>query len=581
MSVSTTVPEKRRPGRPKGSGKKYPDGAPPKIKRPVGRPRKDGFPAGSVTTSRSRKSNTTVDGNGLALGFFGHQDIKPIFNTLQGANFDGEDWLEMSRTKPGNFINTLITLLASPNPVSPAGTVEDAFKTHVNSLVTPANQTLPSLYSVLRTFWLPTSPTYFCLTASNATRPILEFRFLYWDPQPLVFNGIACPSCSAPLANRGRIASGPVKIYDLEQPFFIIGCEYVCQSAACIAATSPDGRRYASTDPSILRSLPNTLADELPARLRQFDADLGSGPDVWNWQPIGVSKALWNMVQGSLRSGVRKEVILQIVVSIQHGIPEPPPAIATEREEQREEEQHDELMANDDPVPPIATMPQPQQDGDEYKGYTDSWKVHQTSSEPETPASATQSTGPSTSQPTYIYAPPPPPPQSQFTHTLRYPPYFTAPSTKVGSSSSAGAIPNTVASPSNQMPPPPNNQMPQPPPSNQMPPPPNSESPNQHSPVDIHSNKRAYPFTLEAVSGPSGNSTMAEHNHVPQAGPVLSGNGEGPRKRSPRHCSKCGSADCKGKGGRSFCSNACRDCGKLDCMGRTNRRNVCQNRTWA
>lgn len=43
-------------------------------------------------------------------------------------------------------------------------------------------------------------------------------------------------------------------------------------------------------------------------------------------------------------------------------------------------------------------------------------------------------------------------------------------------------------------------------------------------------------------------------------------------KRSPRHCSKCGSQDCKGKGGRSFCMNACQDCGKLECKGRNSRR---------
>ena len=42
-------PVKRRPGRPKGSGKKAIDlSTEPKIKRPVGRPRKDGLPAGSV-----------------------------------------------------------------------------------------------------------------------------------------------------------------------------------------------------------------------------------------------------------------------------------------------------------------------------------------------------------------------------------------------------------------------------------------------------------------------------------------------------------------------------------------------------
>jgi hypothetical protein len=48
---------KRRPGRPKGSGKKSFDSPLPlpKIKRPVGRPRKDGFPAGSVGSRRSTR----------------------------------------------------------------------------------------------------------------------------------------------------------------------------------------------------------------------------------------------------------------------------------------------------------------------------------------------------------------------------------------------------------------------------------------------------------------------------------------------------------------------------------------------
>ena len=57
------VPIKRKPGRPKGSVKKPTpagaiEGIDPgnKIKRPVGRPRKDGLPAGSVIGSRPRKS---------------------------------------------------------------------------------------------------------------------------------------------------------------------------------------------------------------------------------------------------------------------------------------------------------------------------------------------------------------------------------------------------------------------------------------------------------------------------------------------------------------------------------------------
>ena len=63
------VPQKRAPGRPKGSvNKKNPDpNAPPKVKRPVGRPRKDGLPAGSVQRAarpvgRPRKRQTDAFG---------------------------------------------------------------------------------------------------------------------------------------------------------------------------------------------------------------------------------------------------------------------------------------------------------------------------------------------------------------------------------------------------------------------------------------------------------------------------------------------------------------------------------------
>lgn len=70
-SLTPVVPVKRGPGRPKGSGKKprieqESDHLQPKIKRPVGRPRKDGRPAGSLLppkekrpTGRPRKSQTT------------------------------------------------------------------------------------------------------------------------------------------------------------------------------------------------------------------------------------------------------------------------------------------------------------------------------------------------------------------------------------------------------------------------------------------------------------------------------------------------------------------------------------------
>ena len=54
-TITSLIPQKRKPGRPKGSGKKnnaivliQSPSSPPKPKRPVGRPRKDGLPAGSV-----------------------------------------------------------------------------------------------------------------------------------------------------------------------------------------------------------------------------------------------------------------------------------------------------------------------------------------------------------------------------------------------------------------------------------------------------------------------------------------------------------------------------------------------------
>ena len=235
-----------------------------------------------------------------------------------------EDWAELARNKPIAFVQTLVVSLAAPNPVSTAGpSVEEAFKSHLVSLAPTVAQKdpTPSLYSILKTFWLPSSPAYFSLTASTSTaRTPSEHRFLYWDPQPLVFNGIACPSCSSSLINNGRIQSGPMKVYDLERPFFIVGCEYVCQSSTCIAQTSLEGRKFASTDASILRSLPGRLRDEFPAYLMQGEGDLGSAPAVWSWQATGVSRSLWNMVRGCLKSGMTKDAIIAVVRSIQVGV---------------------------------------------------------------------------------------------------------------------------------------------------------------------------------------------------------------------------------------------------------------------
>lgn len=257
-----------------------------------------------------------------------------------------DDWAVLARNDANSFLSVLLAALAAPNPVASGGpTVEEAFRIHIMSLATNQNKPIPPLYAVMKTFWLPCSPGYFSLTASTATaRTSPEHRFLYWDPLPLVFNGIACPHCGAPLLNKGRITSGPVKVYDFEKPFFIIGCEYVCKSVQCATPATPDGRKFASTDSSILRSLPVKLKDEFPAKLLYDNADAGSGPAIWNWNALGVSWSLWNMVHGALRAGLKKETITFLIQSTQRGAPD---LEEPHREKQPQQPQHDDAMQQD------------------------------------------------------------------------------------------------------------------------------------------------------------------------------------------------------------------------------------------
>ncbi|KAJ3476757.1 hypothetical protein NLI96_g10942 [Meripilus lineatus] len=331
VSGTPDSPSKRRPGRPKGSVKKPVDpNAEPKVKRPVGRPRKDGLPAGSVgpkrpaARPRKRPPGTFASGSGpqdspiypFPIAPFGEQwpgsISAPALGTLAGRppaqipfpidpSLDRDNWAELLRTRPDIFLHTLVSSLSAPNPISVGGlSVEEAFKSHLASLAT-ANKNattpaIPTLYSLLRTFWLPSSPGYFSLTASASTsRTPSEHRFLYWDPQPLVFNGIACPACASPLSNKGRIVSGPLKIYDLGKPFFIIGF----------------GRTMSSQP------------DFWKAQVRPQIS--GTGLEVWSWRGMGVSIALWNMVRASLRAGLRKDAILGVIRGIVDGVPDEVP----------------------------------------------------------------------------------------------------------------------------------------------------------------------------------------------------------------------------------------------------------------
>ncbi|KAJ7503518.1 hypothetical protein B0H11DRAFT_2187917, partial [Mycena galericulata] len=263
---------KRPVGRPRGSGKKKEEAESVQAKRPVGRPRKDGLPPGSA---KSTSATQSVSAFPLSIS----APAGPVVDFAVEHN----EWARLAYSKPDDFLYVLLAALDPPNAAPSSGpSVEEAFKSHLGSLAPPPNssgsssangstQTIPSLYSILKTFWLPASPSYFALTASaTSARTPASHRFLYWDPQPLVFNGIACPACTAPLTNRGRIRSGPLTVHDLAGPFFVIGCTYACAN----------DHVYASTDASVRRALPAALEREFPARLLAGDA--GAGMDVWN-----------------------------------------------------------------------------------------------------------------------------------------------------------------------------------------------------------------------------------------------------------------------------------------------------------
>ncbi|KAI0703784.1 hypothetical protein BC835DRAFT_1410512 [Cytidiella melzeri] len=585
------TPVKRRPGRPKGSGKKQLEGGgEPKIKRPVGRPRKDGLPAGSVGPKKVGRPRKRAPGDFAATpvppgaimppygtASFGDvaqwQSISaPPMASLRppqppsvafpiDPSLDRDNWVELARHRPDALLHSLVTALGAPNPPSAAGiTVEDAFKAHLTSL-TPAakdsnNNNIPTLYSILKTFWLPTSPSYFALTASAGTSRVpSEHRFLYWDPQPLVFNGIACPSCATPLINKGHITSGPIKVYDLGKPFFVIGCEYVCRSQACMPSSpAAEGRKFASTDISILRALPSKLRDEFPAKLIHGfgnTPDLGVGPDVWAWRGMGVSLALWDMTRFALRSGLQKEVILGLTHAIQSGVPEEPwfmqasvpPTRAAQPVSAKKAEGAGNAVAGPSSVAPGENGDGLDGTGDEEEIESEPSKekpaaeYSQNAWENQNPASNGEASGQqhSPSQQDQLQ-------QDQQQHHQPQAP--AGPPT--GPNDVNPALPPGIA-----------------PGYAQQGYPPQQGVYMQSYPYPPYAYYQQQPFqpqtpgmmkrTFALVESGADGSTEPMHKRV-------------------RHCVKCGSNECKGKGGRAFCGNPCQDCGKLDCKGRNSKR---------
>ncbi|KAI0071990.1 hypothetical protein K474DRAFT_1668364 [Panus rudis PR-1116 ss-1] len=629
-SQAPETPTKRRPGRPKGSGKKQqliaagklP--AEPKPKRPVGRPRKDGLPAGSVGPKRPPRPRKRPPGEFASgtpapashppsqtypppslPGQWGSSISAPPMGSLSATpqiafpidpTLDRDDWVTLARHRPDVFLHSLVTALAAPNPVSVAGcSVEEAFRTHLISVMPTPKQngqsSTPVLYTILKTFWLPSSPAYFSLTASSsASRTPSEHRFMYWDPFALVFNGIVCPICNEPLINRGPIATGPIKIYDLGKPFFIIGCEYICRSETCLprppGSTSTNssippegGRRFASTDASILRVLPGKLRDEFPAKLLEgagATPDLGPHPEIWSWKGMGVSTALWNMARASLRAGLKKDGILSVIKGIVEGVPPddgypesisqppapsssgawppaaftqpppPPPAPSsaqppaapktenaqgtsgtngtvqdvsngTHAEEEEEDDEDEDGEGEKEPV-----------DGEQQQN--PSWSGHDPS------ADNNPTPGPSNYHQHQYNGHPPTHEGMHPAQQTSYPGYTSAPPPSTQHQPYLSYYPYPYHYP---------------------PPPPPSMTPLASSISSAL--KRPYSMIDPALTGASGN---------PNTSATASAS---PAKRV-RHCVKCGSQECKGKGGRAFCKNPCQDCGRLECGGRNSKR---------
>ncbi|KIY43818.1 hypothetical protein FISHEDRAFT_62056 [Fistulina hepatica ATCC 64428] len=524
---------KRRPGRPKGSTKKTADDV-PKLKRPVGRPRKDGLPSGSVMSRPFKMKQTPIVAQASL------KQILQIDPSLQSQ----DPWLHLASTDSDAYFRDLV---AAMNAIAKSATQMsgegEAFRLHLEYLSTKAPQSeMPALYTMLKTFWLPTSPPYFSLVASSSiVRTPSNHRFFYWDPLPLLFNGLSCPDCTSPLFSKGRIESGPIKIFDLSKPFYIIGCEYVCQSQACCSRTSHEGRRFASTDAAIIRALPQALREEFPARILPEDIISGVGPKIWCWRAVGVSHSLWNMTQAFLRVGMGREDIIRVLTMTWFGVPAQD-ALSLPAHEHADPNASASVSAAagpsltaDEDAEFSADVEASTGDNDQDTGCNlsngSAWPTSVPPPQPSTEPSTSTSTPPVLSSLPPPPPPPPtegplaPPPQSQTfafvaapdytTYYPNYPGYSVIPPPMPTLPPVAGAVPAV------ELP--------------QMSPPGSAGS--------LNSLKRAYPFTNDGVY-----------------------------RRAPRHCLKCGRNDCKGKGGRAFCHNVCQDCGKSDCKGRNGKR---------
>ncbi|PVG01877.1 hypothetical protein CPB86DRAFT_61548 [Serendipita vermifera] len=220
-------------------------------------------------------------------------------------------WKEIQRM---NFVNPHVLLGAAKSRQVDAEALRRsvptsvllAYHDHLRELRRETPARCPDTYTILNSFWLPGISPYFQLTTSRSSysSSLSNHRFFFWDPMYLLVGGIHCPNCSTSLSRDGF--HGPCQVIDINEPFYLIGQIYKC--ANCSKRPDPSGGLYISWDESILKALPETLAREFPAHVKQWGA---------------FSRPLHDLVRATARAGVDSKALAEMIRAICK-IPPPP-----------------------------------------------------------------------------------------------------------------------------------------------------------------------------------------------------------------------------------------------------------------
>ncbi|KAG6835293.1 hypothetical protein H0H93_003051 [Arthromyces matolae] len=144
------------------------------------------------------------------------------------------------------------------------------------------------------TFWLPRKSVWFHLHKQNI-QPTDTFvpDFFLWDPADLLPGlAISCPNCSHPLT-RHTIAKRPRRVVDIDSCFWMIGAIYRCRKGGVGGC----GKMFRSWDSRILAKLPRALAAEFPAHL--------------TWRS-GLSRRAFGIVRSCIQHGMAAGAVAEM-----------------------------------------------------------------------------------------------------------------------------------------------------------------------------------------------------------------------------------------------------------------------------